>query len=173
MYSSPEITVTSYSLTPFVSPRGILIQTNVSLIIIGRMRATLGLACAQAATLCTQVVGHTRSRRLRSHRLQPPRLCPFTAFKYKPTFSRLRQSFAAEVWLHLVVLLISMQKVSQTQRSTWVILQRKRSMKTVAFDIYTLSPGTVQTHAAFNVSPVKSFLAASDCSEKDCQIVRS
>ena len=28
-----------------------------------RMRATLGLACAQAATLCTQVVGHTRSRR--------------------------------------------------------------------------------------------------------------
>ena len=27
------------------------------------MRATLALACAQAATLCTQVVGHTRSRR--------------------------------------------------------------------------------------------------------------
>ena len=30
-----------------------------------RMRASLGLACAQAATLCTQVVGHTRSRRSR------------------------------------------------------------------------------------------------------------
>ena len=29
------------------------------------MRATLGLACAQAATLSTQVVGHTRSRRSR------------------------------------------------------------------------------------------------------------
>ena len=28
-----------------------------------RMRANLGLACAQAATLCTQVVGHTRSCR--------------------------------------------------------------------------------------------------------------
>ena len=27
-----------------------------------RMRASLGLACAQAATLCTQVVGHPRSR---------------------------------------------------------------------------------------------------------------
>ena len=30
-----------------------------------RIRATLGLACAQAATLCTQVVGHTHSRRFR------------------------------------------------------------------------------------------------------------
>ena len=29
------------------------------------MRAALGLACAQAASLCTQVVGHTRSRRSR------------------------------------------------------------------------------------------------------------
>ena len=29
------------------------------------MRATLGLMCAQAASLCTQVVGHTRSRRSR------------------------------------------------------------------------------------------------------------
>ena len=28
--------------------------------------ATLGLACAQAATLCTQVVGQTRSRRPRA-----------------------------------------------------------------------------------------------------------
>ena len=49
------------------------------------IRATLGLACAQAATLCTQVVGNTRSYlsllrvrvalNLRSLRIHTPRVC--------------------------------------------------------------------------------------------------
>ena len=59
------------------------------------IRATLGLACAQAATLCTQVVGNTRSYlsllrvrvalNLRSLRIHTPRLCRFVVFQYKPT----------------------------------------------------------------------------------------
>ena len=64
------------------------------------IRATLGLACAQAATLCTQVVGNTRSYlsllrvrvalNLRSLRIHPPRLCHFAVFSHRSRAGRPR-----------------------------------------------------------------------------------
>ena len=65
------------------------------------MRASLGLACAQVATLCTQVVVHPNAAfsvflfcllvrvalKLRSLRIYTPRLCRSEVYSYKSTFS--------------------------------------------------------------------------------------
>ena len=65
------------------------------------MRASLGLACAQVATLCTQVVVHPNAAfsvflfcllvrvalKLQSLRIYTPRLCRSEVYSYKSTFS--------------------------------------------------------------------------------------